>query len=47
MMAIAWKDEEKTITKDALIRGVVVGENEVTLDEMWKYTPKFNSNGRI
>jgi phage terminase large subunit len=46
MMAIAWKDEEKTITKDHSIRGVVVGENETTLNELWAASP-IRRSGRI
>jgi hypothetical protein len=46
MLAIAWKEEEKLPSKDDSIRGVTVGNNETTLDEMWKTTPK-QFSGRI
>jgi phage terminase large subunit len=41
-LSIVWKDEESPILKDTRIKGLSVGENEVTLDEMWKQTPKTN-----
>ena len=46
MLAIAWKEEEKLPSKDDSIRGVTVGNNETTLDEMWRTTPK-QFSGRI
>lgn len=46
MLAIAWKEEEKLPSKDDSIRGVTVGNNETTLNEMWKTTPK-QFSGRI
>ena len=46
MLAIAWREEEIKSPKDNSIRGVVVGQNSVTLNEMWRNTgPK--PNGRI
>ena len=46
MMAVAWQEEVKTIPQDNTIRGVVVGNNEVTLNELWQTsTPR--QSGRI
>ena len=39
-LSIVWKDEDSPILKDTRVKGVSVGENEVTLDELWKQTPK-------
>lgn len=41
-LSIVWKDEESPILKDTRVKGLSVGQNEVTLDEMWKQTPKTN-----
>jgi hypothetical protein len=46
MLAIAWREEEKIISKDEPIRGLFVGQTDVTLNEMWKQAPK-QSTGRI
>jgi hypothetical protein len=46
MLAIAWKEEEKLPSKDDSIRGLTVGNNDTTLNEMWKTTPK-QFSGRI
>ena len=46
MLSIAWKEEEKIITKDEPIKGLFVGQTDVTLNEMWKQIPK-QSTGRI
>ena len=47
MLAIAWREEEKTIPKDNSIRGLSVGqENDATLNDMWATTPKVTT-GRI
>ena len=40
MLAVAWKEEEKPAIKDDRIIGLTVGENEVTLNELWKQTPQ-------
>ena len=46
MLAIAWKEEDKVTPKDNSIRGIVVGKNETTLNELWKIqAPK--PSGRI
>jgi len=46
MLAIAWKEEDKTTPKDNSIRGIVVGENTTTLNDMWK-TQATKPSGRI
>ena len=35
MAAVAWRSEEKILTKDEPIKGLFVGETDVTLNEMW------------
>ena len=39
-LSIVWKDEDSPILKDDRIKGLHVGQTDVTLDEMWKQTPK-------
>ncbi len=39
-LSIVWKDEESPILSDARPKGLHVGQTEVTLDELWKQTPK-------
>jgi hypothetical protein len=39
-LSIVWKDEEPPAHKDDRIIGVHVGETEVTLNDLWKETPK-------
>ena len=46
MLAIAWREEEKALPKDEAIRGLFVGQTDVTLNEMWKIKPQ-SSTGRI
>jgi hypothetical protein len=46
MLAIAWKEEDKTTPKDNSIRGIVVGKNETTLNDMWR-TQTTKPSGRI
>ena len=46
MLAIAWKEENKTTPKDNSIRGIVVGKNETTLNELWR-TQAPKPSGRI
>ena len=46
MLAVAWHEEEKIMTKDDPIRGLLVGQTDVTLNEMWKIKPQ-TSTGRI
>lgn len=38
MLAIAWKEEAKIVTKDEPIRGVFVGKTDVSLNDLWKET---------
>lgn len=46
MMAIAWQAEAKVIPQDNTIRGILVGNTDVTLNEMWANSvPK--QTGRI
>ena len=40
MLAVAWQDEAETIKQNQPMRGISVGQNEATLEEMWKSTPK-------
>jgi hypothetical protein len=40
MLSVAWRDEAEIAKQNAPIRGIVVGQNEVTLEEMWKSTPQ-------
>ena len=46
MLAIAWREEEKALPKDEAIKGLFVGQTDVTLNEMWKIKPQ-SSTGRI
>jgi hypothetical protein len=46
MLAIAWREEEHKPVNGGEIRGIVVGNNDVTMNEMWASTPK-PSQGRI
>jgi hypothetical protein len=39
-LSIVWKDEEQPAHKDDRIVGVHVGQTEVTLEQLWKETPK-------
>jgi len=45
-LSIVWKDEDSPILKDNRIKGLHVGQTDVTLNEMWKETPK-QTNRRI
>jgi hypothetical protein len=40
MLSVAWRDEAEIAKQNAPIRGIVVGQNEVTLEEMWKTAPQ-------
>ena len=46
MLSIAWREEDKKPLADNSIRGVTVGQNEVTLEELWRSTPT-KTIGRI
>jgi len=39
-LSIVWQDEDTPILKDTRVKGLHVGETDVTLNEMWKETPK-------
>ena len=39
-LSIVWKDEDSPILKDSRVKGLHVGQADVTLNEMWKETPK-------
>jgi hypothetical protein len=43
MLSVAWQDEAEIAKQNAPIRGITVGQNEVTLEEMWKSTPRTNN----
>jgi hypothetical protein len=45
-LSIVWKDEDSPILKDSRVKGLHVGQTDVTLNEMWKMTPK-TTNTRI
>jgi hypothetical protein len=45
-LSIVWKDEDSPILKDTSVKGLHVGQTDVTLNEMWKSTPKI-TNTRI
>jgi hypothetical protein len=38
MLAIAWKEEARIVTKEEPIRGVFVGKTDVTINDLWKET---------
>jgi phage terminase large subunit len=40
MLSVAWQDEAEIARQNAPIRGITVGQNEVTLEEMWKTAPQ-------
>jgi phage terminase large subunit len=39
-LSIVWKDEDSPILKDSRVTGLHVGQTDVTLNELWKQTPK-------
>jgi hypothetical protein len=45
-LSIVWKDEAKIVDPEAPIRGVFVGQTDVSLNDLWKDT-KVKTNGRI
>ena len=45
-LALTWKDEAKIITADETIRGLFVGQTDVSLNELWKET-KVKTDNRI
>ena len=38
MLSVAWQDETETIRQNQPLRGITVGQNESTLEELWKST---------
>jgi hypothetical protein len=46
MLSIAWKEEAKLPQKDDSIKGLFVGQTDVSLNDMWKQNPQI-SRGRI
>ena len=40
MLSVAWQDETETIRQNQPLRGITVGKNESTLEELWKSTPQ-------
>ncbi len=47
MAAIAWKEEAKLPDIDDSIKGLFVGQTDVSLNDMWKQSPQTSSRGRI
>ena len=45
MLSIAWREEEKALPKDDTIKGIYVGQTEVSLNDLWKDT-KVRITGR-
>jgi len=45
-LALTWKDEARIVDPEAPIRGVFVGQTDVSLNELWKET-KVKANNRI
>jgi hypothetical protein len=39
-LSIVWKDEDTPILSDTRIKGLHVGQTDVSLNELWKQTPK-------
>jgi hypothetical protein len=39
-LSIVWKDEDNPILKDNRVTGLHVGQTDVSLNELWKQTPK-------
>jgi len=42
MLSIAWRDETEIERQNQPIKGIFVGQTDVTLEELWKSTPKIN-----
>jgi len=40
MLSIAWRDETEIEKQNQPIKGIFVGQTDVTLEEMWRSTPK-------
>jgi hypothetical protein len=39
-LSLVWKDEDSPILKDSRVKGLHVGQTDVTLEQLWKETPK-------
>jgi hypothetical protein len=39
-LSLVWKDEDSPILKDSTVKGLHVGQTDVTLQELWNQTPK-------
>jgi hypothetical protein len=39
MLSIAWRDETEIERQNQPIKGIFVGQTDVTLEEMWKSAP--------
>ena len=46
-LSIVWKEEVRIPQKDDSIKGLSVGQNDVSLNDMWKQNPVSVSRGRI
>jgi hypothetical protein len=46
MAAVAWKEQARLPHKDDSIKGVFVGQTDVSLNDLWKTNPK-PTTGRI
>ena len=42
MLSIAWRDETEIERQNQPIKGIFVGQTEVSLEELWRSTPKTN-----
>jgi hypothetical protein len=40
MLSVAWQDETETIRQNQPLRGITIGQNESTLEELWKSNPQ-------
>ena len=40
MLAVVWRDETEIAKQNQPLKGVFVGQTDVTLEEMWRETPK-------
>ena len=45
MLSIAWREEEKALPKDDEIKGLFVGQTDVSLNDLWKHN-KVKTAGR-
>ena len=45
MLSIAWREEEKALPKDDEIKGLYVGQTDVSLNDLWKHN-KVKTAGR-